>query len=376
MGLFDRLLNEFIDVIEWVDNTHNTLIWKFPRQDNAIKMGAKLTVRESQVAIFMNEGRIADVFTPGMHELTTQNMPLLTTLMSWKYGFNSPFKVDVYFVSTRQFTNQKWGTKNPVMIRDAEFGPVRLRAFGSFNFKVQDAKMFLQEISATNPDFVVEDINEQLRNIAVSRGMDAVAASKIAILDLAANYDEVGKLITDKIQPDFAEMGLNLTKLLVENISLPPEVEQMMDKRSEMGILGNLGAYAQFQAANAMEKAAENTIGGNLGSAGMGLGVGAAMMGQVGNIFQQNHFDPNAANAAAGSSTPPPVVPDVQYHMVKDGKSDGPYNMNDLDRMARQGLLNDHTMVWKKGMAAWAAASTIDEVAELFKNMPPPLPNA
>ncbi len=376
MGLFSRLLNEFIDVIEWVDNTQNTLIWKFPRQDNAIKMGAKLTVRESQVAIFMNEGRIADIYTPGLYELTTQNMPLLTTLMSWKYGFNSPFKADVYFVSTRQFTNQKWGTKNPVMIRDAEFGPVRLRAFGSFNFKVQDAKTFLQQISATNPEFIVEDINEQLRNIAVSRGMDAVAASKIAILDLAANYDEVGKLITDQIQPDFAEMGLNLTKLLVENISLPPEVEQVLDKRSEMGIIGNLGAYAQFQAANAIEKSAENTIGGNLGAAGMGLGVGAAMMGQVGNIFQQNHFDPNAAQAAAGSSTPPPIVPDVQYFMVKDGKSEGPYSLKDLDLMAAQGLLKDSSMVWKKGMAAWAAANTVAEVADLFKNMPPPPPSA
>jgi len=376
MGIFSRLMNEFVDVIEWVDNTQNTLIWKFPRQDNAIKMGAKLTVRESQVAIFMNEGRIADIFTPGLYELSTQNMPLLTTLMSWQYGFNSPFKADVYFVSTRQFTNQKWGTKNPVMIRDAEFGPVRLRAFGSFSFKVQDPKTFLQQISATNPEFIVEDINEQLRNIAVSRGMDAVAASKIAVLDLAANYDEVGALITEKVQPDFAEIGLNLTKMLVENISLPPEVEQILDKRSEMGILGNLGAYAQFQAANAIEKSAENTIGGNLGAAGMGLGVGAAMMGQVSNIFQQNHFDPNAGNPAAALATPPPVVPGVQYFVVKDGQSDGPHSLDDLNRMASQQLLTPNTMVWKKGMAAWVAAESVDEVAGLFKNMPPPLPNA
>ncbi|HEY9195128.1 MAG TPA: SPFH domain-containing protein, partial [Mucilaginibacter sp.] len=360
-------MNEFVDVIEWVDNTQNTLIWKFPRQDNAIKMGAKLTVRESQVAIFMNEGRIADIFTPGLYELSTQNMPLLTTFMSWQYGFNSPFKADVYFVSTRQFTNQKWGTKNPVMIRDAEFGPVRLRAFGSFSFKVQDPKTFLQQISATNPEFIVEDINEQLRNIAVSRGMDAVAASKIAVLDLAANYDEVGALITEKVQPDFAEIGLNLTKMLVENISLPPEVEQILDKRSEMGILGNLGAYAQFQAANAIEKSAENTIGGNLGAAGMGLGVGAAMMGQVGNVFQQNHFDPNAGNTAAAPATPPPVVPGVQYFVVKDGQSDGPHSLDDLNRMASQQLLTPNTLVWKKGMAAWVAAESVDEVASLFK---------
>jgi membrane protease subunit (stomatin/prohibitin family) len=170
MSFLSKLLNEFIDVIEWVDTTPNTLVWKFPRNDNAIKMGAKLIVRESQAAIFINEGRIADVFMPGTYELQTQNMPILTTLNSWKYGFNSPFKADVYFVSTRQFVNQKWGTKNPVMVRDAEFGPVRLRAFGSFNFKVQDPKLFMDQISATNPDFIVEDINEQLRNTIVATG--------------------------------------------------------------------------------------------------------------------------------------------------------------------------------------------------------------
>ncbi|MES2808444.1 MAG: SPFH domain-containing protein [Bacteroidota bacterium] len=370
MGLFDRILNEFIDVIEWVDNTQDTLVWKFPRKDNAIKMGAKLIVRESQVAVFMNEGRIADVFLPGTHELQTQNMPVLTTLMAWKHLFNSPFKVDVYYVSTRQFTNQKWGTKNPVMIRDAEFGPVRLRAFGSFNFKVQDAKAFLQEVSATNPDFTVDGINEQLRNTVVSRGMDAVAQSKINILDLAANYDELGKLITESIQPDFAEMGLNLTKLFVENISLPTEVEQALDKRSQMGIVGNLGAYAQFQAANAMEKAAENTIGGNLGAAGMGLGVGAAMMGQVGNIFQQNQFNPNHPNAG---NAPPAVPLSVEYHVAKDGKSEGPYSLGDIGNMVKGKLLSRESMIWKKGMAEWGAASTITEVADLFNDQPPPL---
>ncbi|GAA4336715.1 SPFH domain-containing protein [Mucilaginibacter gynuensis] len=377
MGLFSKLLNEFIDVIEWVDTTHNTIIWKFPRYENAIKMGAKLTVRESQVAIFMNEGKIADVFEPGMYELTTQNMPILTLLQSWKYGFNSPFKADVFFVSTRQFTNQGWGTKNPVMLRDAEFGPVRLRAFGSYNFKVQDPKLFLQQIAATNPEFNVEDINEQLRNIAVSRGMDAVAQSKIPVLDLAANYDEMGKLITTNIQPDFAEIGLNLTKLLVENISLPPEVEQALDKRSSMGIVGNLGAYAQFQAANAIEKSAENSIGGNLGAAGMGLGVGAAMMGQVGNIFQQNKFDPNQGSTPPPTAGgPPPVPTEEQYYVVIADKSNGPFTLHQLSQMAGERSFSESSMVWKKGMAAWAPVATLPEVADLFKNTPPPLPTA
>jgi membrane protease subunit (stomatin/prohibitin family) len=370
MSFLSKLLSEFIDVIEWVDGTNNTLVWKFPRNDNAIKMGAKLIVRESQAAIFINEGRVADVFMPGTYELQTQNMPILTTLNSWKYGFNSPFKADVYFVSTRQFTNQKWGTKNPVMIRDAEFGPVRLRAFGSFNFKVQDPKLFMDQISATNPDFIVEDINEQLRNTIVARGMDAVAQSKIAILDLAANYNEVGVLISNIIQADFTEIGLTLTKLLVENISLPPEVEQALDKRSSMGIVGNLGAYAQFQAANAMEKSAENTIGGNLGAAGLGIGVGAAMMGQVGNVFQQNQFNPNEGKAGG----PPPLPSSgVQYHIIKDGKSDGPHSLSELNAMADNNTISKDTMVWKKGMAAWAVASSVTELADIFDNQPPPV---
>ena len=374
MGLFSKLMNEFVDIIEWVDNTTNTLIWKFPRYDNEIKMGAKLTVRESQAAIFMNEGKIADIFGPGMYELTTQNMPILTTLRGWKYGFNSPFKADVYFVSMRQFTNQKWGTQNPVMLRDAEFGPIRLRAFGSYNFAVSDPKVFLTQISATNPDFYTDDINEQLRNIAVSRGMDAIAQSKISVLDLTANYDTISKLITDKIQPDFTEMGLNLTKFLVENISLPPEVEAVLDKRSEMGIIGNLGAYAQFQAANAIEESAQNSIGGNLGAAGMGLGVGAAMMGQIGNIFQPNQVNPAAGGQNSGPDVPPPIPVVAEYFVAVSGKSEGPFSMDQLSQMAFAQSFTSGSMVWKKGMSGWVAAGTVPDLANVLSNVPPPIP--
>src|SRR6185503_3717950 len=374
MGLFSKLMNEFVDIIEWVDNTTNTLIWKFPRYDNEIKMGAKLTVRESQAAIFMNEGKIADIFTPGMYELTTQNMPILTTLRGWKYGFNSPFKADVYFVSMRQFTNQKWGTQNPVMLRDAEFGPIRLRAFGSYNFAVSDPKVFLTQISATNPDFYTDDINEQLRNIAVSRGMDAIAQSKISVLDLTANYDTISKLITDKIQPDFTEMGLNLTKFLVENISLPPEVEAVLDKRSEMGIIGNLGAYAQFQAANAIEESAQNSIGGNLGAAGMGLGVGAAMMGQIGNIFQPNQVNPSAGAQNAGLDVPPPIPVVAEYFVAVNGRSEGPFSLDQLSQMAFAQSFTSASMVWEKGMAGWVAAGSVPDLVNVLNNVPPPIP--
>lgn len=371
MGLFDKIRNEFIDIIEWTDASTDTIVWKFPRYQNEIKMNAKLTVRESQVAVFMNEGKIADVFQPGMYTLTTQNMPVLSTLQGWKYGFNSPFKADVFFVSMRQFTNQKWGTKNPVMLRDAEFGPLRIRAFGSYAFRVKDAGEFLKEVSATNPEFTVEGINEQLRNLAVSRGMEAIAEAKIPVLDLAANYEEVSTAITGKIGTEFNELGLELTKFLIENISLPPEVEAALDKRSSIGIVGNLGAYSQFQAANAMEKAAENPSGGGLAAAGLGAGMGAAMMGQVGNIFQNNN---QQQPVNAGGGAPPPLPTAAPFFVAVDGKQSGPFDAEQLRQLATAGSLNAQTLVWKTGMAAWSAAGTVPELAPVLATVPPPLP--
>lgn len=371
MGIFDKLRNEFIDIIEWTDASTDTIVWKFPRYQNEIKMNAKLTVRESQVAVFMNEGKIADVFQPGMYTLATQNMPILSTLQGWKYGFNSPFKADVFFVSMRQFTNQKWGTKNPVMLRDAEFGPLRIRAFGSYAFRVKDAGSFLKEVSATNPEFTVEGINEQLRNLAVSRGMEAIAEAKIPVLDLAANYEEVSTAITGKIGTEFNELGLELTKFLIENISLPPEVEAALDKRSSIGIVGNLGAYSQFQAANAMEKAAENPSGGGLAAAGLGAGMGAAMMGQVGNIFQNNS---NQQQANTGGGAPPPLPTAAPFFVAVDGKQSGPFDPEQLRQLAAAGSLNAQTLVWKTGMAAWSAAGTVPELAPVLATVPPPLP--
>jgi membrane protease subunit (stomatin/prohibitin family) len=262
MGLFDKIRGEFIDIIEWTDSFNDTMVWRFPRYQNEIKNGAKLTVRESQVAVFVNEGQLADVFQPGMYDLTTQNLPILSTLKGWKFGFNSPFKAEVYFVNTKQFTNQKWGTKNPIMLRDAEFGPIRIRAFGNYAMRITDAAKFLKEVAGTDHEFTTDEVTEQLRNIVVTRFTDAVASSKIPVLDMASNYDEFSKLIQDRIKEEFNEYGISITKFLVENISLPPEVEQILDKRSSMGIVGNLGAYTQFQTANAIENAANNPNAG------------------------------------------------------------------------------------------------------------------
>jgi len=366
MGLWDKLKNELIDIIEWKDDTNNTMVWRFPRYQDEIKNGAQLTVRESQVAVFVNEGQIADVYKPGRYELTTQNMPILTTLRGWKYGFNSPFKVDIFFVNTKNFTDNKWGTKNPIMLRDAEFGPIRLRAFGSFAIKVTDAGKFIKEIAGTQAHFTTDEVTEQLRNLVVTRFSDAIGESKIPVLDLAANYDELSKFISGKINPEFGEYGLEVTKFLVENISLPTEVEQALDKRSSMGILGNLNQYAQFQAANAMEAAAKNP-GGDAG-AGIGMGMGFAMAQQMGQAF-------NAQNQQQAPQGPPPLPGNgVQYFVAVNGQQQGPFNLATLQQMTQQGSLTRETLVWKQGMASWTKASDTPDLGSLFGAIPPPLP--
>ena len=330
-------------------------------------MNAKLTVRESQVAVFMNEGVIADVFQPGMYTLSTQNMPILSTLKGWKYGFDSPFKADVFFVSTKLFRDQKWGSKNPIMLRDAEFGPIRLRAFGTYAFRVNDAGKFLKEVAGTASEFTTDEVNEYLRSLAVSRGMESLAESKVPVLDLASHTAEVSAAITEKIKPEFNEIGLDLTKFLIENVSLPPEVEEMLDKRSSMGIVGNLGAFTQFQAANAMEDAANNSAGGGIMGAGLGAGMGMGMMGQMGNAFQNNQF-----NGASGQNSPPPP-PIVNYFVAVNGAQTGPFTMQQLQAMASSGQFNRQSQVWKQGMTGWLAAETQTELSALFNSVPPPI---
>ncbi|HTL81058.1 MAG TPA: SPFH domain-containing protein [Bacteroidia bacterium] len=374
MGLFDKLKNELIDIIEWTDSSNDTIMYRFPRYQNEIKNNAKLTVRESQVAVFINEGQIADIFQPGMYTLSTQNLPILATLKGWKYGFNSPFKAEVYFVNTKQFTNLKYGTKNPIMIRDAEFGPVRIRAFGSYAFKITDAKAFIKEVAGTDDQVTTEEVTENLRNIVITRFTDAVASAKIPVLDMASNYDEFSETIMKKIAPEFTEYGMTLTKLLVENISLPPEVEAMLDKRSSMGIVGNLGAYSQFQAANAMEAAANNPNGGGgMMGAGMGMGMGMGMGNQMAGMYNQNQFNPQTGMQGQ-QNTPPPPPPMMQFFIAVNGAQQGPFDMGALQGMVQNGSLKKETNVWKNGMAGWLPAGQVAELAALFNAVPPPMP--
>ena len=297
MGLFDMLKGQFIDVIEWVDASSNTMVHRFDDGGKEIMMGAQLTVRESQVAIFVNEGRIADVFQPGRFELSTQNMPIMTALRSWKYGFNSPFKSEVYFVNTKQYLDLKWGTSNPVMMRDKDFGMIRLRAFGIYSFRVQDPVMFLKEVFGTSALFTVEGVEGQIKRTIVSALSDVLAQSNVPALDLAANYDELSNKALDLLAPRIAPLGLKMETFIIENISLPEEVEKAMDRRTSMGVVGDLGRYTQFQAAESMRDAA-NSDGG---MAGMGVGMGAGMA--MGNMMQQAMNQTPAAPAATQAGT-------------------------------------------------------------------------
>ncbi|MDD2735645.1 MAG: SPFH domain-containing protein [Desulfuromonadaceae bacterium] len=362
MSLWEKSVAELLDIIEWSDDSSDTMVWRFPRFDNEIKYGAQLIVRQAQAAVFVDRGKIADVFTSGQHSLTTKNLPILTTFMGWKYGFHSPFKAEVYFVSTRNFTNLKWGTKNPVILRDQEFGPVRLRSFGTYVVRVNDPATFIQEIVGTGGHFTLDDISEQLRNLIVSRFADTVAESGIPLLDLAANYTELSALLTKQIAPEFLEYGLEVTKLLIENISLPLEVEAALDKKSSMGIIGNLDNFAKFQAANAMEAAAKNP--GGDASAGVGMGMGFAMANQLGKIL---------ANPQEPIPGTPPPLPGETYFIADNGTKTGPFDRQSISAEISAGTVTRETLVWKRGMPNWEKADSFGEFKPLFQVTPPPL---
>ena len=365
MGLFDKLFGEFVDVIEWTDDSSDTMVYRFERYGNEIKYGAKLTVRETQVAVFVNEGEVADVLSPGIYELETKNLPILTTLQHWDHGFNSPFKAEVYFCHTKRFIDLKWGTKNPLMLRDSEFGAVRLRGFGTYAVRIADALKFIREIVGTDGQFTTDEISDQLRNLITSRFATVVASADIPVLDMAANYDQLGEFLTQRIAPEFAEYGLELTRMLVENISLPPAVEQALDKRTSMGVIGNLDKYLKYQTGAAMEAAAANPGGG--AADGIGLGVGFAMANK---LARDMDADPAAA------STPPPL-PIEQFHVALDGKASGPFTVNEVRARIINGEINSETLVWANGMAEWKPAGQLAAFNAQFKpDLPPPLPTS
>ncbi len=318
MSLRDFISNQFIAIIQWTESDQGTLAYRFPMHNMEIKNGAQLTVRDSQIAIFVNEGRIADVFGPGLYTLTTQTLPILTDLLNWDKKFQSPFKSDVYFFSTRVQTDQRWGTATPITIRDKDFGAIRMRGYGIYSWHIDDPKVFYAKVSGTRELYTVPEIEGQLRNTIVGRMTDAFAQSTIPFLDMAANQAELGTKIADALKPSFADLGLALDSFVVENLSLPEELQKMLDTRVGMNMLGDMGKYTQYQVANSMPIAAANE--GGLAGIGAGLGAGFTMAQTMANALRPGEQGPAAPAAANPGGGPAPAPSAETKFCINCGK--------------------------------------------------------
>jgi membrane protease subunit (stomatin/prohibitin family) len=371
MGFFDKLKGELVDIIEWLDDTNGqTLVWRFPRYQNEIKNGAKLTVRPGQSAVFVDQGRIADVFTEGMYELTTANMPILSTLKGWKHGFNSPFKSEVYFISTKAIAGLKWGTPQPLMMRDMDFGAIRIGAFGTYTLRCTDPKLLLKELVGTDGHYDTDELNQVMRSLIQQALADVIGEAKIPALDLLSSYSKLGELMKEKVKVQIDdEYGLDLTSLQIVNINVPESVQKAIDQRSAMGALGsstlgpapNLGAFQQFQMGNAVGNAG---AGGGIG-AGMNMGMGLAMAGQMMNQQQQQPM----------MQAPPPMPQAQQWYFGINGQNVGPLAMEVVKQFVTMGQIKGDTLAWTNGQAAWTPAAQIPALAAFFGGGgPPPLP--
>lgn len=379
MGILDFLSGQFIDVIHWTDDTRNTMVRRFEREGHEIKYGAKLTVREGQAAVFVHEGQLADVFTPGLYMLETNNMPVMTSLQHWDHGFKSPFKSEIYFVNTTRFNDLKWGTKNPIMLRDPEFGPTRIRAFGTYTVRVSDPALFMREIVGTDGDFTMEEISFQIRNIIVQEFSRVIAASGIAVLDMAANTADLGKLVAGAIADTVAAYGITIPELYIENISLPPAVEAALDTRTSRGLTGNLDDHMKYAAAEALRQGGEAS--GAMGT-GLGAGMGIAMAQQMANPWAAQAGAPQGGNQrpahggggqAAPMAPPPPPVEHV-WHIARNGETAGPFSKATVGQMVGRGEVTRETHVWTHGQDGWKTADEVAELAQLFTVLPPPPP--
>ncbi|MCK0157476.1 SPFH domain-containing protein [Cellulophaga sp. F20128] len=378
MGIFDeikkKLSHEFIDIIEWLDNSNDTIVHRFERYQNEIKNNAKLIVREGQVAVFVNEGQLADVFKPGTYTLNTQNLPLLTTIKGWKYGFNSPFKAEVYFVNTRLFTDEKWGTKNPIMLSDSRFGLTEIRAFGTYSFRIIDAGKFVVDVVGTDGNFTNYEVNEHLKSLIVTRFTDTVGEANLPIELYAANTSELSETCQDVMQPEFGRVGIELEKFYIENVSMPEELKKEIFEYSRLDKL-DMGKLTQFKTAKAIEAAAKNE-GGTAG-AGMGMGMGFVLAQQMGGMINPQMQQPAAAQVPQGAAVPPPMPVQTMYFYATNGQQMGPVGFEKLKELFANRTINKETLLWKQGMANWAALNEIEELKVfLGGNTPPPLPGA
>jgi membrane protease subunit (stomatin/prohibitin family) len=307
MGLLDFIKKQFIDIVQWTEDGDEVLAWRFPMRDLEIQQGAQLTVRETQAALFVHQGKPADLFGPGQHTIATPNIPLLTDLANWDKLFESPFKSDVYFFSTRLRLNQKWGTSHPITIRDREFGAVRLRAFGVYTFRIGAPRVFYQNVSGSRDTYAVGDVEGQLRSSAVAVLTDHFAESRVSFLDMAANQVELGAAVAERLRPMFADLGLSLEGFQIQNVSLPEELQKRLDERIGMGVVGDMGRYTQFQTAHSIPTAAANE--GGVAGAGAGLGAGLAMGQAMGRAMSRTGGDPPPVGSAAPAAPVAPAGP-------------------------------------------------------------------
>lgn len=369
MGIVEKLRGELVDIVEWVDDSRNTVVWRFPRYHNQIKNGARLIVRPGQSAILVERGRVADVFGPGTHELSTKNLPVLSTLRGWKHGFESPFKAEVYFVATRPITELKWGTPNPVILRDPALGPVRVRAFGSYTLRAKKPEALLSELVGTDGSFQTDEIDVLLRSIIATAFSEVIASAQIAIVDLASHYsrlaEEVQKRVLARIDDEY---GLDVPQLYIVNVSVPDPVEQALDARSSMEVLGDLDRYQRYQIGAATPAAAANPAGG-LAGAGVGLGMGLAYAGA----------GPAAVGApgAGPGKAPLPVIPPTPaeaalWHIATGGRASGPFTLDQVRQAIAAGQVTAESHAWSPGMAAWSPISSVPAIASLFVPPPPP----
>lgn len=373
MGFLDTLKGhakaQFLDVIQWLDESNDTIVFRFPTFDSAITSNSKLVVREGQAAVFVSEGVISDVFGPGTYTLDTRNAPIASFFQSIAYSLEYPYKGEIYFLNTKQFRENKWGTSNPFMMRDPEFGPVRVRAFGIYSYRVTDPATFLRQVVGTDGLFTTDEINGQLKRKLVSGLADTIAEAKIPVLDLAAQYMDLGDLIRDRMLGAFEEAyGITLTDMTIENISLPPEVEKALDQRTKMGVLGNLDNYAKMKAAEALETAAGNQ---GIAGAGVGMGVGLGMGSMMGNIMGGGAT--GGQQAAPGG---PPPLPQAQgYHY--NGPS-GQAQLNAAEIITRiQADRSANHMIWANGWAEWKSWKNVPELAnQIPPDIAPPPPPA
>ena len=369
----EKLSNEFIDIVEWLDYTDDTIAHRFERYQNEIKNGAKLIVREGQTAVFVNEGQLADVFTPGTYDLTTKNLPILATLKGWKYGFNSPFKAEVYFVNTHLFTDEKWGTKSPITLSDDRFGLVEIRAFGTYAYKISDAGKFIVDIVGTDSNFTNFEINEHLKSLIATRFTNTVGQANLPIELYAANTTELSDTCREVMAPEFQSVGISLEKFYIENVSMPEDLKKEIFEYSRIDKL-DLDKLAKFKTAKAIEAAAKNE-GGTAG-AGMGMGMGFVLAQQMGGMMGgTQQANPQMGGQGSAGAIPPPMPVQTQYYYAVNGAQQGPVTFEQLQVLFANRTINRDSLVWKQGMAAWAPLQQIEELKSfLGGNTPPPLP--